>query len=233
VQERVNIDASKCADLIKKIHEQARTNIEKMNNTYEKHAGKGHKKIVFELGQLVWVHLRKEQFPEQHKSKLQPRANGPFKVFRRVNDNAYEIDLPSKYGLSTTFNIANLSLFIRMEESRMTPFQEWEDDEDIPDNVPKHGPAEPSQTPNTPIHGSITRSRANKLQQEVNSFFCEQKEVNSLLTKIDYNTNENFILPKFSTYVLLRFIHMGATVGSKETSYTEDEMGCEEAEPSQ
>jgi hypothetical protein len=62
VQERVNIDASKCADLIKKIHEQARTNIEKMNNTYEKHAGKGHKKIVFEPGQLVWVHLRKEQF---------------------------------------------------------------------------------------------------------------------------------------------------------------------------
>jgi hypothetical protein len=57
--------------------------------------------------------------------------------------------------------------------------------------------------------------------------------VNSLLTKIDYNTNENFILPKFSTYVLLRFIHMGVTVGSKETSYTEDEMGCEEAEPSQ
>jgi hypothetical protein len=88
-------------------------------------------------------------------------------------------------------------------------------DEDIPDNVPYHGPAEPSQTPNTPIQGPIRRSRANKLQQEVNS-----------LTKIDYNTNENFILPKFSTYVLLRFTHMGATAGPKETSY-------EEAEPSQ
>jgi hypothetical protein len=56
--------------------------------------------------------------------------------------------------------------------------------------------------------------------------------VNSLLTKIDYNTNKNFILPKFSTYVLLRFTHMGATAGSKETSYTEDEMSFEEAEPS-
>jgi hypothetical protein len=63
----------------------------------------------------------------------------------------------------------------------------WRSDEDIPDNVPNHGPAEPSQTPNTPIQGLIIWSRANKLQQEANS----------LLTKIDYNTNENFILPNF------------------------------------
>jgi hypothetical protein len=106
----------------------------------------------------------------------------------------------------------------------MTPFQEREDDEDISDNVPNHGPAEPSQTPNTPpIQGPITRSHANKLQQEVNS----------LLTKIYYNTHENFILPKFSTYVLVRFTHMGAIAGPKEMSYTEDEMNYEEAEPSQ
>jgi hypothetical protein len=82
VQERVNEDASKRADLVKKIHEQARTNIEKMTKTYEKHANKGRKKIVFEPGQLVWVHLRKERFPEQRKSKLQPRADGPFKVLQ-------------------------------------------------------------------------------------------------------------------------------------------------------
>jgi hypothetical protein len=50
--------------------------------------------------------------------------------------------------------------------------------------------------------------------------------VNSLLTKIDYNTNENFILPKFSAYVLLRFTHMRAIAGPKEMSY-------EEVKPSQ
>jgi hypothetical protein len=66
----VNTDACKHADLFKKIHEQARNNIEKMTKTYEKHANKGCKKIVFEPGQLVWVHLRKERFPQQHKSKL-------------------------------------------------------------------------------------------------------------------------------------------------------------------
>uniref|UniRef100_K3XT60 Uncharacterized protein n=1 Tax=Setaria italica TaxID=4555 RepID=K3XT60_SETIT len=86
-------------------------------------------------------------------------------------------------------------------------------DEDLPANVPSHGLAETSQAPITPIQGPITQSRARKLQQEVNY----------LLTKFDYNTNENFILPKRSTFVLLRFTHIGAAAGPKETSYTEKE----------
>jgi hypothetical protein len=40
----------------------------------------GVKNIVFEPGQVVWIHLHKEQFLKQHKSKLQPQADGPFKV---------------------------------------------------------------------------------------------------------------------------------------------------------
>jgi hypothetical protein len=41
VQERVNFDASKRAEFIKKLHDQARTNIEKITQLYEKHANKG------------------------------------------------------------------------------------------------------------------------------------------------------------------------------------------------
>ena len=43
--------------------------------------------------------------------------------------------------------------------------------------------------------GPITRSRAKKLQQEVNV----------LLSEIYFNINENYILPKSCTLVLLRF----------------------------
>jgi hypothetical protein len=87
---------------------------------------------VFEQGDLVWVHLHKDRFSDQHKSKLQPRADGPFKVLRKINDNAYEIDLPSTYGVSTSFHVTDLSTFFGVEESRTTPFQEGEDDVDIP-----------------------------------------------------------------------------------------------------
>ena len=105
MQERVNFNASKRAEFVKNLHDRAQTNIEKMTRMYEKHANKGRRKVLFEPGDLVWVHLRKDRFHEQCKSKLQARADGPFKVLRKINDNAYEIDLPSTYGVSTSFNV--------------------------------------------------------------------------------------------------------------------------------
>jgi len=35
----------------------------------------------------------KERFPNQRKSKLQPRGDGPFQVLERINDNAYKLTL--------------------------------------------------------------------------------------------------------------------------------------------
>jgi hypothetical protein len=123
VQERVNFDASKRAEFVKNLHDRARTNIENMTKQYEKQANKGRRKMIFEEGDLVWVHLRKDRFPEQSKSKLQPRADGPLRVLRKINDNAYEIDLPSTYGVSTSFNVSDLSPFFGLEESRTTLFE--------------------------------------------------------------------------------------------------------------
>jgi hypothetical protein len=59
-----------------------------MMKMYEKHANKVRKKVLFETRDLVWVHLQKDHFPEKHKCKLQPRADGPFKALQKINDNA-------------------------------------------------------------------------------------------------------------------------------------------------
>jgi hypothetical protein len=132
LQEHVNFGASTQAEFVKNLDDRARANIEKMTKLYEKRANKGLKKMLFEPGDLVWVHVCKDRFLEQRNSKLQPRADGPFKVLRKINDNAYEIDLPRTYGVSTSFNVSDLSPFFGSEESRTTPFQEGEDDEDMP-----------------------------------------------------------------------------------------------------
>jgi hypothetical protein len=79
--------------------------------------------MLFEPGNLVWVHLWMDHFPEQRKSKLHPRIDGPFKVLRKINDNAYEIDLPNTYGVSTSFNVSDLPPFFGLEESRTTLFE--------------------------------------------------------------------------------------------------------------
>ncbi|XP_073353940.1 uncharacterized protein [Aegilops tauschii subsp. strangulata] len=109
LKERTSPDASKRADFVKKLHAQGKENIEKMTGQYTKRVNKTRKKLVFEQGDLVWVHLRNDRFPEQRKCKLQPRGDGPFTVLERINDNAYKIDLPEEYGVSPTFNVSDLS----------------------------------------------------------------------------------------------------------------------------
>ena len=66
--------------------------------------------MILNIGDLVWLHLRKDRFPNERKSKILPRADGPFKVLARYNDNAYKIDLPrGKYNVSDIFNVKDLA----------------------------------------------------------------------------------------------------------------------------
>ena len=57
-------------------------------------------------------------------------------------------------------------------------------------------PVSPTPTPAQVINGPIKRSRAKKLQQEVHALLCE----------IHFNINDNYILPKCCTLIVLRYI---------------------------
>ena len=97
--EKVNFDAKQHAELILKMHELTKENIERMNAKYKLAGDKGRKHVVFAPGDLVCLHLRKERFPNLRKSKLMPRADGPFKVLEKINDNAYKLELPIDFGV--------------------------------------------------------------------------------------------------------------------------------------
>ncbi|WVZ70335.1 hypothetical protein U9M48_019010 [Paspalum notatum var. saurae] len=143
---------------VERLHETTKSNIENMNEKYKLAGSKGRKQVLFEPDDLVWLHLRKERFPDLRKSKLMPRAAGPFKVLEKINDNAYKLELPAGFGVSPTFNIADLKPYLGEEDelaSRTTSLQEGEDDEDITPMVMK---------------GPITRARAKQLNQQVSSF---------------------------------------------------------------
>jgi len=100
LQERTNMEASKRAAYIKKVHEKTKKAIELKAGRKAASMNKHRKKVLFEPRDLVWIHLRKDRFPQQRKSKLLPRGDGPFRVLEKINNNAYKIDLPASYGVS-------------------------------------------------------------------------------------------------------------------------------------
>jgi hypothetical protein len=125
--EKLNFDTKQRAELMLKMHETTKENIERMNAKYKICGDKGRKQLDFEPGDLVWLHLRKERFPDLRKSKLMPRADGSFKVLKKINENTYKLDLPPDFGVSPTFNIADLKPYLGEDdelESRMTQMQE-------------------------------------------------------------------------------------------------------------
>jgi hypothetical protein len=87
------------ADFILKLHASTKENIEKMTEKYKLAGSQGRKVVKLEPGGLVWLHLRKNRFPDLRKSKLMPRAAGPFKILEKINDNAYKLELPPSLGL--------------------------------------------------------------------------------------------------------------------------------------
>ena len=189
----MNFDASRRAELIIKLHEQTKANIKAMNAKYEEASSKGRKHITFEPGDLVWVHLRKDRFPDMRKCKLQPRADGPFKVLHKINDNAYKVQLPADFGVSSSFNIADLTPYLGENdtfESRTTLLQEGEDDEDITiidTTIPM------TTSPFVANQGPMTRARARKLNYQVNSFLA-----------IEANFSLNEVLKPCNDFIMLR-----------------------------
>ena len=157
-----HVDAIARVQQMLDIHEQTQQNIAHTNAKNQAVGSKGRKLVTFEPGDLVWLHLRKDRFPSLRRSKLMPRAAGPFKVLKKINDNAYILDLPADYGVSSSFNVADLKPYAGEAEelpSRTTSIQEGEDDEDINPDTGMATPTEPAQAP----PGPITRARAREL----------------------------------------------------------------------
>ena len=163
VTETTSLDGKKKAEMVKKLHESVWKHIEKKNEQYATKANKGRRQVLFEPGDWVYVHMRKERFPVRRWSKLHPRGDGPFQVLERINDNAYKLDLPCEYNISITFNVSDLSPFDVGDDSRMNPFEERGNDEN-------------QKAFKDPLHvpiGPITKVRSKKIKEVLNGLIQE------------------------------------------------------------
>ena len=142
---------------MKSLHERVWLQIAQKNERVASQANKGRRRVIFEPGDWVWVHMHKERFPAHRRTKLHPRGDGPFQILEKINDNAYKVDFPSEYNVSATFNIFDLSPFDVGEDSRLNLFEERGNDGN------QGGPSfkDPLQVLDRPI----TRSRAKKIKE--------------------------------------------------------------------
>jgi hypothetical protein len=157
--QKLNFDATQCVELMLKLHETTKEIKECVNAKYKISGDKGRKQLDFASGDLVWLHLRRERFPDLRKCKLMPRDDGLFNVLEKINDNAYKLYLPAEFGVSPIFNIADLKPYLGEEdelESRMTQMQEGEVDVDI-------NTSDTSTPTHNQISGPITRAHTCQL----------------------------------------------------------------------
>jgi hypothetical protein len=188
-----------------------------MKEKYHIAASKGRKEVKYEPGDLVWLHLRKERFPELRKSKLMSRATGPFKILTKINDNAYKLELPPKFGVSPSINISDLRPYLGEEDEmalRMMSMQVGEDDEDINTSA--------TIIPSIEIVGPIARSRAQQLNDQVNSFLCSST----------YNI-ESRLLPNDLIILRNQGVDHGGPKEHREGAGEPRRRACEGGEPIQ
>nr|GEX76729.1 zinc finger, CCHC-type [Tanacetum cinerariifolium] len=99
------------SEQIKELHRSIREKIIRHNEQYKEHADK-----------------------RRHFGWLKTRGDGPFHVLKKINDNAYKIELPGHYNFSATFNVADLLPYKQDSDdepdSGSSLFQEGEDDAD-------------------------------------------------------------------------------------------------------
>uniref|UniRef100_A0A2N9FAV0 Tf2-1-like SH3-like domain-containing protein n=1 Tax=Fagus sylvatica TaxID=28930 RepID=A0A2N9FAV0_FAGSY len=193
----IKVDGKKKAEFVKMIHEKARLNIERRIKKYVQQANKGRKKVVFEPGDWVWLHLRKDRFLEKRRSKLLPRGDGPFQVVERINNNAYKLDLPGEYGVSASFNVADLSPFDVGDDLRTNPSQEGENDANQGAGHVDHtlgNGAEFAQDLLSLPSGPITRLRAKRFKEALNGLI-QENWADSKKTKMGSNNNQRLSPP--------------------------------------
>ena len=103
----VSVAANKLAEQVQSIQLEVVKKLEESNAKYKAAADKHRRPQKFE-GEMVMVFLCKERFFVGTYHKLKPKKYGPYKILKKLNDNAYVVNLPAEMTISRTFNVVDI-----------------------------------------------------------------------------------------------------------------------------
>ena len=94
------------------------------NSQYKIHVDTRQRHVEFQVGDYVMIRIQPERFPSGTIKKLQAHSARPFKVLKRIDTNAYVIDFPHDYGISSSYIIEDLFAYKGPTVISDTPFDE-------------------------------------------------------------------------------------------------------------
>ena len=121
---RLHGGAEEFVEQLVETHTQAHDNLQTSVAKYKAAADTHRRRLLFEVGDLVWAVLTRDRMPAHAYNKLKAKKIGPLEVLERINDNAYRLRLPSDITTSDVFNIKYLSRYLPPDQpcdSRSNP----------------------------------------------------------------------------------------------------------------
>uniref|UniRef100_A0A6N2KHU6 RNA-directed DNA polymerase n=1 Tax=Salix viminalis TaxID=40686 RepID=A0A6N2KHU6_SALVM len=106
-----SVAAENLAEHARSVQAEVKARFEEKNAKYKAATDVKRREKLFAEGDEVMVFLRKERFPLVTYNKLKPRKYGPYNIIKKINDNAYVVDLLADMHISRTFNVADLYEF--------------------------------------------------------------------------------------------------------------------------
>ncbi|PRQ21796.1 putative nucleotidyltransferase, Ribonuclease H [Rosa chinensis] len=111
LEARPSAEAEFFCSHIPNIHDDVRRRIALSNEGYKAHADLRRRLVALNGDDMVLVRIKPERYTPGISKKLHPRTAGPYKVLKKISDNAYVLDVPEDMGINNVFNVEDLTLY--------------------------------------------------------------------------------------------------------------------------
>jgi len=146
IADPVSAEGEAFAEAIKEVHDQVKTQLQQTTLKYKEYADKKKKDVQFAVGDLVWVHLKKDRLPKGKYTKLMQKKVGPCQILLKHGQNAYELQLPPDLGLSPIFNVCDLTPYKANSDADQDILQDT-----VAEDIPQHDPPQLQQVLDTRV----------------------------------------------------------------------------------